>query len=175
MNGRDLIQKILNTKVYGYEADVIIRTPDYQGYKNCDIRVINIDGRQVIVVDLIDEPLATAGSDFDLDKVIHYGHPVEDNINLALDVTIARQNVQIYNNNTYPQIEEIDKIIIERSKQGFDYYELVLDENGVYLDNDKDGRKGSHIADVINKHYSSLGFDVCVDKIKDKLKVLIQW
>ena len=137
MTGRDLIQKILDTKVTGYESEVIIRTPECSSYKNFDIYVADYVEGYPIVIDIIDDQITPAGSDFDLDKGDNCGHPVEDDINLALDVTVARQNVQIYNHTMYPQIKEIDRIITTLSKQGIDYYELVLDENSVYLDNNK--------------------------------------
>ena len=175
MNGRDLIQKILNTKVYDYEADVIIRTPDCRAYRDCNIHVANGQNGQIIMVDLIGEHLTPASSDFDLDKAVHCGHPVEDDTHLALDATIARQNIQIYNHSNYFQFKEIDYMIISASKNGFEYHEATFVESFHYTDKRGIDIKASELVDRINRHYSALGFDVCVDKTKDVYKVLIQW
>lgn len=217
------------------DIPIILRTPNCSKYYDVRCCIKNINNKEGLVIDLVDN--SDKGSDFDLDKenwaehiepkykvgdvVTNCGglhpnvkctiakvdiqnqcyfykevngftsfkeqdklklakldscsYPVEDDVQLALDATIARQNVQIYNHNNYFQFKEIDYMIICASKNGFEYYEATFVESFHYTDKRGIEIKGSELVDRINRHYSALGFDVCVDKTKDVYKVLIQW
>ena len=157
---RELKVKMANAGAYIDTIPVIFRNSNHETYYDANCHIIKINNIEHLMIDLIDIPYPKAGNDFDIDGS---RPPVEDDTHLALDATIARQNVNIYNNSAYPQIKQINKDIYDASKSGFDYYEKYFDENYHTL------------VDVINKHYTALGFNICVDKIKDKLKILIQW
>lgn len=99
----------------------------------------------------------------------------DESISPNIDVFIARQNVQIYNDKYYTQINKINKFIDELSKQGVNHYEATFMDT-VYH-SDKTGKIISlvELTDRINYHYTNLGFDVAVNKIKNGYKVLIKW
>lgn len=169
---RELKVKMADAGAYMDTIPVVFRTPECSAYYNAECHIAKINNKEHLMIDLVE--FSNKGNDFDLDAD-NCSHPVEGDIQLALDSTIARQNVQIYNNNTYPQIEEIDKIIIERSKQGFDYYEALFCTAFTYTDKSGNNIKLDDLVNRINNHYGNIGFDICVDKIKDMYKVLIQW
>ena len=152
MTYEEFKERVININGYNDADNIIFVTPDGTVCRDIKLSLSNKyrnDLNTDIIVTLINTDSCT--------------HPVEDDTHLALDAVIARQNVQIYNHNTYHQIKEIDNSIINASKKGFDYYERWFN------------KQHESIVDVINKHYSALGFDICVDKIKDMYKVLIQW
>lgn len=101
--------------------------------------------------------------------------PVEGDIRLSLDATIARQNVQIYNHNTYEQFALIDKFIDERSKTGYNSYTAML--STTVFHHDKTGKilVLSDLVDRIVNHYTNLGFTVNTDKDDNNYKILIEW
>ena len=172
MNGRDLIQKILNTKVYGYEADVIIRTPDYRAYRDCNIHVANGQNGQIIMIDLIDEEQILPGNDYDLDKTINSTPPVEDEDKLDILSECyafnAKINVLKYDIEHYPLIYNVLKQIIAISKEGAISYNLVVPmkkevdedyEAGFYYVEDE-------ICGIIRWHFDKLGYKID-EKVKD--------
>ena len=170
MDLRTFRNQFVNAGVVTDDIPVIFRTPNCSAYYNVNCHIVNVDNKEHLMIDLVDN--SDKGSDFDLDKT---RHPVEGDIQLALDVTIARQNVQIYNHSNYFQFKEIDYMIICASKNGFEYYEATFVESFHYVDKGGKEIRASELVDRINRHYSALGFDVCVDKTKDVYKVLIQW
>lgn len=101
--------------------------------------------------------------------------PVRSDIKLSLDATIARQNVQIYNHNTYEQFALIDKFIDERSKTGYNSYTATL--STTVFHHDKTGKilVLSDLVDRIVNHYTNLGFTVNTDKDDNNYKILIEW
>lgn len=101
--------------------------------------------------------------------------PVEGDIKLSLDATIARQNVQIYNHNTYEQFALIDKFIDKRSKTGYNSYTATL--STTVFHHDKTGKilVLSDLVDRIVNHYTNLGFTVNTDKDDNNYKILIEW
>lgn len=178
MNGRDLIQKILNTKVYGYEADVIIRTPDCRAYRDCNIHVANGENGQLIMVDLIDDDEVLPGNDYDLDKTINSTPPVEgeDKLDILDNADIVRYNTLKYNTEHYPHIANMTNIIIRASNEGkvscsFIFPDKIdADESGVYYEEDE-------ICNVIRWHFKELGFDV-KENVNDKdnyVEFFISW
>ena len=101
--------------------------------------------------------------------------PVGDDIKLSLDVTIARQNVQIYNHNTYEQFSLIDKFIDKRSKAGYNSYTATILTTVLHRDKNDKILVYSDLIDKIVNHYTNLGFTVNVNKNYDNYKVLIEW
>lgn len=178
MNGRDLIQKILNTKVYGYEADVIIRTPDCRAYRDCNIHVANGQNCQIIMVDLIDDKEVLPDNDYDLDKTINSTPPVEDEDKLDIlaksYADTVKYNTLKYNIKHYKLIENISKQIIDISEEGAVSYHFIVpmkeevDESGIYYEEDE-------VCGIIRWHFNKLGY-----KIKEKVNVnhnefIISW
>lgn len=102
--------------------------------------------------------------------------PVEDeSVSPNIDVFIARQNVQIYNDKYYSQINKINKFIDELSKQGFNHYEATFIDTVYYCDKTGKFIPLAELIDRVNHHYTNLGFDVAVNKVKAGYKVLFKW
>lgn len=180
MNGRDLIQKILNTKVYGYEADVIIRTPDCRAYRDCNIHVANGQNGQIIMVDLIDDDQILPGNDYDLDKTINSRPPVENedefDVLAKSYAKLVRYNTLKYNTEHYPHIANMMNIIIKASNEGktscsFIFPgKIIANDIRVYYEEDK-------ICDVVRWHFKKLGFAV-KENVNDENKYvefIISW
>lgn len=180
MNGRDLIQKILNTKVYGYEADVIIRTPDYRAYRDCNIHVANEQSGQIIMVDLVDDDQVLPGNDYDLDTTINSTPPVEDDNKLDIleksYASDAQYNTLKYNTEHYPAIVNMMNTIIKTSNEGKTICSFIFpdktaaDDSGVYYEEDE-------ICNVVRWHFKELGFDV-KENVNDEnncVEFIISW
>ena len=180
MNGRDLIQKILNTKVYGYKADVIIRTPDCRAYRDCSIHVANGQNGQIIMVDLIDDDQILPGNDYDLDKIINSTPPVEgeDELNILAKsyAEVVKYNTLKYNSEHYKLIENISKQIIDISEEGAVSYHFIVpmkeevDESAIYYEEDE-------VCGIIRWHFKELGFDVKDknDEVNNCTEFFISW
>ena len=180
MNGRDLIQKILNTKVYGYEADVIIRTPDCRAYRDCNIHVANGQNGQIIMVDLIDDDQILPGNDYDLDKTINSTPPVEgeDKLDILAKsyANVVKYNTLKYNTEHYPHIANMINIITKASNEGktsclFIFPDkIAADDSGVYYEEDE-------ICDIIRWHFDKLGYNVKenIDDKNNRVEFIISW
>lgn len=180
MNGRDLIQKILNTKVYGYEADVIIRTPDCRAYRDCNIHVANEQNGQIIMVDLIDDEEVLPGNDYDLDKTINSTSPVEDEDKLDIlsksYADVVKYNTLKYNTEHYPHIANMIDIITRASNEGktscsFIFVDkIAADDSGVYYEEDE-------ICNVIRWHFDKLGYKIKerVSDVDNYVEFIISW
>lgn len=102
--------------------------------------------------------------------------PVEDEpVSSIIDVFVARQNVQIYNDKYYIQINKINKFIDEISKQGVNHYEATFMDTVYHCDKTGKLIPLAELIDRINHHYTNLGFDVVVNKIKAGYKVSFKW
>lgn len=102
--------------------------------------------------------------------------PVEDeSVSPNIDVFIARQNVQIYNDKYYAQINKINKFIDEVSKQGVNHYEATFMDTVYHCDKTGKLIPLAELIDRINHHYTNLGFDVTVNKVKAGYKVSFKW
>lgn len=180
MNGRDLIQKILNTKVYGYEADVIIRTPDCRAYRDCNIHVANGQNGQIIMIDLIDDDQILPGNDYDLDKTINSTPPVgnEDELDILAKshADVVKFNTLKYNTEHYPHIVNMMNIIIKASNEGKVSHsfifpdKMVADDSGVYYEEDE-------ICGIVRWHFDKLGYKI-IEIVNDKnnyVEFIISW
>lgn len=180
MNGRDLIQKILNTKVYGYEADVIIRTPDCRAYRDCHIHVANGQNGQIIMIDLIEDEQILPGNDYDLDKTIHSTPPVEgeDNLDILAKsyADVVKYNTLKYNTEHYPAIVNMMNTIIKASNEGKTICSFIFpdkmaaDDSGVYYEEDE-------ICGIVRWHFDKLGYNIneLVNNKGNYVEFIISW
>ena len=180
MNGRDLIQKILNTKVYGYEADVIIRTPDCRAYRDCNIHVANGQNGQIIMVDLIDDKEVLPGNDYDLDKTINSTPPVgnEDELDILAKsyADVVKYNTLKYNAQHYPHIVNMMNIITKASNEGKVSHSFIFpdktvaDDSGVYYEEDE-------ICGIVRWHFDKLGYNIkeIVNDKNNYVEFIISW
>ena len=180
MNGRDLIQKILNTKVYGYEADVIIRTPDCRAYRDCHIHVASGQNGQIIMVDLIDDKEVLPDNDYDLDKTVNSTPPVENedksDILAKSYADTVKYNTLKYNAQHYPHITNMINIITKASNEGKTSHSFIFpdkmggEDSVLYYEEDE-------FCGIVRWHFKELGFDV-KENVNDKnnyVEFIISW
>ena len=96
------------------DIPVIFRTPNCSAYYNINCHIVNINNKEHLMIDLVDN--SNKGSDFDLDKNDNSRPPVEDSIKLnGFTVRFAKDNVLTHNLTNYPLIKNMINIIIKAS------------------------------------------------------------